>query len=298
MDVTIAGLTKTFGRNTALDTVDLEFGGGMIGLLGPNGAGKTTLMRVLTGVLRPSSGRITVGGHSLADRSGRTSVKRMLGYLPQHLDLYPDLSAREFLDYVGLLKGMDDRRTRRDQVESLLDQVGLSDSAHRRMGGFSGGMKRRVGIAQALMGDPLLMVVDEPTVGLDPEERMRFRSLLAGLGGRRTVVLSTHILDDVAQTCPRVAVLVAGRVVYDGSTSGLTAFAEGRTYRIDTDGPQPVGDLSVVNAMATGDGMRYRAVTDTPPENAVPVTATLEDGYAALMRDARTTRTVETGRGH
>ncbi|WP_017569402.1 ABC transporter ATP-binding protein [Nocardiopsis halotolerans] len=289
MDVTVNGLTRNFGRHTALDAVDLEFGGGMIGLLGPNGAGKTTLMRLLTGVLRPSAGRVTVGGHDLGDRAGRAAVKRMLGYLPQHLDPYPDLSAREFLDYVGLLKGIDDGRARRARAEELLERVGLADSAKRRLGGFSGGMKRRMGIAQALMGDPRLLVVDEPTVGLDPEERMRFRSLLAGLGGRRTVVLSTHILDDVAQTCSRAAVLVAGRIVYDGSVPGLTAFAEDRTYHVDTGGPQPVGDLSVTNAASTGDGMRYRVVTDAPPAGAVPVAATLEDGYAALMRDARVT---------
>lgn len=287
MDVTITGLSRTFGGRTALDAVDLELGGGMIGLLGPNGAGKTTLMRLLTGVLRPSAGSVTVGGHDLADRAGRASVKRMLGYLPQHLDPYPDLTAREFLDYVGLLKGVDDRRVRRSQVGAVLDQVGLADSARRRLGGFSGGMKRRVGIAQALMGDPRLVVVDEPTAGLDPEERMRLRALLAGLGGRRTVVLSTHILDDVAQTCPRVAVLSAGRVLYDGTTAGLTDFARDRTYRIDTSGPQPVGDLAVTNAAALGGGMRYRVVTDAPPADAVPVAATLEDGYAALMRDAR-----------
>ncbi|MDA8369784.1 MAG: ABC transporter ATP-binding protein [Nocardiopsaceae bacterium] len=290
MDVTITGLTKAFKGNTALNAVDLEFGGGMIGLLGPNGAGKTTLMRLLTGILRPSSGRITVGGHDLGNRAGRASVKRMLGYLPQHLDLYPDLSAREFLDYIGLLKGVDDKRARRAQVDALLGQVSLADSAKQRLGGFSGGMKRRVGIAQALMGDPRLVVVDEPTASLDPEERMRFRSLLASLGGQRTVVLSTHMLDDVAQTCSRAAVLAAGRVVYDGSTPGLTAFAEGRTYRIDTGGPQPAGDFSIANAAATGDGMRYRVITDTPPPKAVPVSATLEDGYVALMRDARAAR--------
>ncbi|MDT0301344.1 ABC transporter ATP-binding protein [Streptomonospora wellingtoniae] len=290
MDVAITGLTKTFGRSTALHRLDLEFGTGMIGLLGPNGAGKTTLMRLLTGILRPSSGRIAVGGHDLGNRSGRASVKRMLGYLPQHLDLYPDLSAREFLDYIGLLKGVDDKRERRARCERLLDEVGLTDSAKRRLGEFSGGMKRRVGIAQALMADPRLVVVDEPTTGLDPEERMRFRSLLAGLGGQRTVVLSTHILDDVAQTCPRVAVLAAGRLVYDGSTSGLTASAEGRTYRVDTSGPQPAGGHSIANAAATGDGMRYRIVTEQPPAGAVPVAATLEDGYVALMRDARAPR--------
>ncbi|MDA0563593.1 ABC transporter ATP-binding protein [Streptomonospora sp. S1-112] len=288
MDVAITGLTKTFGRRTVLDAVDLEFGAGMTGLLGPNGAGKTTLMRLLAGVLRPSSGALVVGGHDLRTRAGRAFTRRVLGYLPQHLDLYPDLSAREFLDYIALLKGVDDARTRRADVARLLDRVGLADSADLRLGGFSGGMRRRVGIAQALLGDPRLVIVDEPTAGLDPEERMRFRSLLAGLGERCTVVLSTHVLDDVAQTCPRVAVLAAGRVVYTGATSGLTAYAQDRTYLVDTDGPQPTG-AAVTNAAATPEGMRYRVVADEPPPGAVPVAATLEDGYAALMRDIHPT---------
>ncbi|RCV52805.1 ATP-binding cassette domain-containing protein [Marinitenerispora sediminis] len=287
MDVTITDLTKTFGGQPALDAVNLAFGGGMLGLLGPNGAGKTTLMRLLTGVLRPTSGRVVVGGHDLAERSGRTAVKRMLGYLPQHLELYPDLTAREFLDYIGLLKGMADRRVRRARAAELLEEVGMSAAAGRRLGGLSGGMRRRVGIAQALMGDPRLIVVDEPTAGLDPEERMRFRSLLAGLGERRTVLLSTHILDDVAQTCPDVAVLAAGRVVYHGPTSGLTGAAEGRTYQVDTAGPQPAGDLTIANAVAIAGGMRYRVVAETAPPDGLPVAPVLEDGYAAVMRDAR-----------
>lgn len=291
MDVAMHQLSKSYRRSVkALDGVDLSFGDGMTGLLGSNGAGKTTLMRILTGVLRPSSGHVTVGDHDLGSRAGRVAVKRMLGYLPQELDLYPDLNGRELLDYLALLKGVDDRRVRRDQIDNLLDLVGLSDAADRRVGGYSGGMKRRIGIAQAMLGDPRLIIVDEPTAGLDPEERMRFRSLLASLGSHRTVVLSTHILEDVSQTCPNVAVLATGRVVYHGPTAGLVDAAHGRTFSVlSTSGP-PVGDIDIVNAQITGQGTLYRVVTDDAPAQAEEILPTLEDGYVALMRSTRAPR--------
>ena len=203
MFISLDHLGKDFRKKPrALDDLTLDLPSGMIGLVGPNGAGKTTLMRILCGIASPTRGRVLVDGCDLADARVRRALKRTLGYLPQDIEPYPNLTPPEFLDYVGVLKGMDDARERRRQAAELLERVGLADVARRRIGGFSGGMRRRVGIAQALMGDPRLLVVDEPTAGLDPEERMRFRTLLATLGGERTVILSTHILDDVAQTCP------------------------------------------------------------------------------------------------
>ena len=284
MNITIEKLTKVYrGGHRALDEVDLRIDDGMVGLLGANGAGKTTLMRILTGVLRPTSGRVTVGGHDLATSVGRTATKRMLGYLPQELTLYPDLTGREFLDYLALLKGLDDKRARRAQIDSLMDRVGMTEHARRRIGSYSGGMKRRIGIAQTLLGDPRLIVVDEPTSGLDPEERMRFRALLASLGGHRTVILSTHILDDVAQCCPQVAVLSHGQLVYQGSTSGLTEAATGRTYLVRAE-VVASDELAVVNATVTGQGTEYRVVSTAPPPGARPVPPTLEDGYVALLQ--------------
>jgi len=284
MNVTIERLTKIYkDGHYALDEVDLIIDGGMIGLLGANGAGKTTLIRILTGVLRPTSGRMIIGGHDLATSAGRTAIKRMLGYLPQELSLYPDLTGREFLDYIALLKGLDDKRARQTQIESLLDHVAMTEYARRRIGTYSGGMKRRIGIAQALLGDPRLIVVDEPTSGLDPEERMRFRTLLASLSDHRTVILSTHILDDVAQTCPEVAVLSNGSLIYHGSTSALTEAATGQTYLLHSNAPIS-NDLIVVNASATGQGTEYRVVSSTPPPGARPVQPTLEDGYVALLK--------------
>ncbi|MGH3750684.1 MAG: ATP-binding cassette domain-containing protein, partial [Micromonosporaceae bacterium] len=186
MEVSINGVSKMFRkRRRALRGVDLEFGEGMLGLLGANGAGKTTLMRLLSTVLKPTSGRIFIDGHDLATRAGARAVKSLLGYLPQEFSLYPHLTGWEFLDYLALLKGIDDPAVRRRQCGDLLEQVSMADVARDRIGTYSGGMKRRIGIAQALLGDPRLIIVDEPTAGLDPQERMRVRSLLAGLGGRR-----------------------------------------------------------------------------------------------------------------
>ncbi|QPP06104.1 ATP-binding cassette domain-containing protein [Streptomyces bathyalis] len=286
MNITTEQLTKVYsGGRRALDAVDLHIENGTVGLLGANGAGKTTLLRILTGVLRPTSGRVTVGGHDLSTSAGLTAVKRMLGYLPQELSLYPDLTAREFLDYIGVLKGIHDKRDRRRQAEERIAEVGLEERADERLSGFSGGMKRRVGIAQALMGDPSLLVIDEPTTGLDPHERMRFRTLLAGLGRGRTVLLSTHILDDVAQTCPAVAVLSGGRLVFHDATTALVNQAAGCTYVYEAEGPAggPPPGAEVVSAVTTAQGAQYRVITTDPPPGARPVEPSLEDGYAALL---------------
>jgi ABC-type multidrug transport system ATPase subunit len=285
MDIMISGLRRRFGRVEALRGVDLEVPGGMFGLLGTNGAGKTTLMRILAGVLSPTGGRVLVGGHDLTTRAGRLAVQRRLGYLPQDLGLYPDLTTQEFLDYIGLLKGLDDDAARRRQIGELLDMVGLADVAGRRLKGFSGGMRRRVGIAQALLGDPALVVVDEPTAGLDPEERIRFRTLLARIAGHRTVLLSTHIVEDVAQTCQEAAVMAAGRVVFTGPVTGIVDRAQGATWEVVTRGAPPATGV-VVSAVGGPDGTRYRVVSQAKPDPAaVPVQPSLEEGYVALMRE-------------
>jgi ABC-type multidrug transport system ATPase subunit len=290
MKISITGVSKTYrGKVHALTGLDLNVNGGIVGLLGANGAGKTTLIRALAGIIRPTTGTITVDGHDLAIRSGRTAVQRRLGYLPQELEPYPDLTGAEFLDYVALLKGIDSKTARRDQIGTVLDHVSLTQVADRRVGSYSGGMKRRLGIAQSLLGDPELVIVDEPTAGLDPEERMRFRGLLATLGEGRTVILSTHIVDDVAQTCSAVAALAAGRLVYHGSVAGLANRAAGLTYTVTTTGPPPGG--AVVSAQHTPTGTTYRIVSDRPPPGASPAQAGLEDGYLALMHTGRAAAT-------
>ncbi|GAA3087785.1 ABC transporter ATP-binding protein [Streptosporangium carneum] len=288
MRIEISRLTKTYrGGVRALDGLDLDVPTGMYGLLGSNGAGKTTLMRILAGLLRPTSGTVRVGGHDVTAPDGRLAVQRELGYLPQDLGVYPDLTARGFLDYIALLKGLDSRPFRQRRIGELLEVVGLSDAADRKLRGFSGGMVRRVGIAQALLADPRLLVVDEPTTGLDPEERIRFRTMLVGLAGERTVLLSTNIVEDVAQTCRSLAVLARGRLVFEGTVERLVARAEGVVWTVTTPGPAP-STGRVVSAVPDGAGTRYRVVASSAPEpDAETVEPTLEDGYLALMETAR-----------
>lgn len=283
MFISIDHLGKDFRKKPgALDDVTLDLPQGMIGLLGSNGAGKTTLMRILCGIIKPTRGRVLMDGHDLSDTRDRRALKKSLGYLPQDVEPYPNLTPLEFLDYVGVLKGIDSARERKQQASDLVTRVGLDNARNRKIGGFSGGMRRRVGIAQALMGQPSLLIVDEPTAGLDPEERMRFRTLLASLGKERTVILSTHILDDVAQTCPYVFVLREGRLRYDGPTDGLVDTARGRTWLTTTPSGEPPLNAKVVNATATTAGTQYRIVTDNPPKDAIPIAPNLEDGYMAL----------------
>lgn len=284
MRIDVHGLTKIYkGGVRALDDLTLDVPTGLYGLLGSNGAGKTTFMRILAGVLHPTAGRVFVGGHDLATAGGRLAVQRVLGYLPQDLGVYPDLTARRFLDYIALLKGLHSRPERRRRIGELLELVGLSEVADRRLKGFSGGMLRRVGIAQALLADPRLLIVDEPTTGLDPEERIRFRMLLSRLAGDRTVLLSTHIVEDVAQTCRSLAVLAGGRLVFEGATTDLVAHAHRRVWTVTTPGPAPTGGR-VVSALPDGAGMRYRVLAADPPgPAALPADPTLEDGYLALM---------------
>jgi ABC-2 type transport system ATP-binding protein len=287
--IAIDTLTKTYRGNIhALRGIDLEIDNGMFGLVGPNGAGKTTLMRILTGLLRPTSGRVQVFGYDVSRARDRHAIKAMLGYLPQELGLYPDLSAREFLDYVAILKGLTDHRARRRQIDELLDLAGLSDQADRRLKTYSGGMKRRVGVAQALLGDPRILIVDEPTSGLDPEERVRLRNLLAETSRRCTVILSTHIVEDVSQSCTDLAVLNEGRVLYRGEPRSLIAQARDKVWHIVTSGEKPNAGLVVVSTRQMDTGVEYRVLGNPSGQyDPIPVEPSLEDGYIWLMHQER-----------
>lgn len=295
MQIVIEDLTKNYRGNVqALKGVDLTIESGMFGLLGPNGAGKTTLMRLLAGILYPSSGSIRVGTYDGTTEKGRTEIKRMLGYLPQDLGMYPDLSAREFLDYVAILKGLNQRQQRKARVDELLEMVALSDVAQRKLKTFSGGMKRRVGIAQALLNNPQLLIVDEPTAGLDPEERIRFRNLLSDLGSNRTVLLSTHIVEDIAQTCHNLAVMRSGELIFHGTTADLIQQTTGKVWLLTTQGQKPQGDFIVVSTLHMAQGIQYRVVGDEAAIrqlSGASITQTepgLEDSYVWLMRGQRT----------
>jgi len=226
MQIQLEHLSKTYSGNVqAVRDVHLSIQPGLIGLLGPNGAGKTTLMRMLATLLTPTEGTARIGNYDVRQAADRRQIKRILGYLPQELGLYPNLSAYEFLDYMAILKGLHDGKARKQRISELLEMVSLADVAKRRLRGFSGGMKRRVGLAQAMLNDPQFLIVDEPTAGLDPEERIRIRTMLSelALAGGRVIILSTHIVEDVAQTCRRLVVLHKGQVRFDGAPEELAA---------------------------------------------------------------------------
>jgi len=284
--IKINQLTKSYPGNVkALQEIDLEIGDGMFGLLGPNGAGKTTLMRILAGLLRPTQGDVEILGHDLKTEAGKQAVKTVLGYLPQELGLYPDLNAEEFLDYIAILKGINNSQVRKAQIQELIALVRLSDVSQRRLKTYSGGMKRRVGIAQALLGNPKLIIVDEPTAGLDPEERVRFRNLLVDTAARCTVILSTHIVEDISHSCNDLAVLNQGRVVFRGSPKELIGAARGNVWNIRlTDGERPDGDLILVSTLQLGDAVQYRVLGKPGTAYATEaVEPSLEDGYMWLM---------------
>lgn len=284
--IEITNLTKTYKGNVhALRGVDLQIGSGMFGLVGPNGAGKTTLMRIIAGLLTPTQGSVTVFGHDLGTTTGKHAAKMLLGYLPQDLGLYPNLTAREFLDYIAILKGVTDSRVRRQQIDSTLEWVRLTDAAERRLKTFSGGMKRRVGIAQAFLGEPRLLIVDEPTAGLDPEERVRLRNLLAETALRCTVILSTHIVEDISHSCNDLAVIRGGGVLFRGTPADVIGAARGHVWSIVTDGAQPNGGLQVVSTLQLQRGVQYRVLGDAPTYyDAEPAEPSLEDGYMWLMQ--------------
>jgi ABC-type multidrug transport system ATPase subunit len=260
MDIRIENLTKTYrGGIHALNGINLKIGTGTFGLLGPNGAGKTTLMRVLVTLIQPTSGEVMIGSHNLREAQGKQAVKKLLGYLPQELGLYPDLTAEEFVDYAAILKGLRDPVARRQRVLEMLEVVGLLQDRQRKIKTFSGGMKRRVGIAQAIVNDPQLIIVDEPTAGLDPEERIRFRNLLTQLGRDRTVLLSTHIVEDIAQSCRQVAVQAKGCIVFMGSVKELAQQANGAVWLVRREaGEMQPQDMQVIGMSHNGTNIDYR----------------------------------------
>ncbi len=218
MELELRALTKRYKSIVAVDELSLTLRPGILGLLGPNGAGKSTLMRMIATIARPTSGALIFNGaDALANPD---ALRRTLGYLPQDFGVYPHLNAVEFLEYLAALKGLD-RRTARTRIDALLETVNLTHAKRRPLGGFSGGMRQRVGIAQALLNDPGVLIVDEPTTGLDPEERARFRSLLKDLGGERIVIFSTHICSDVESIASDVAIVAGGRLLAHASPAAI-----------------------------------------------------------------------------
>ena len=226
MNVEITGLTRRFGRTMAVAGVDLQAGPGVFGLLGPNGAGKTSLLRVMATAIPPTSGRLRLLGRDPRGHGPRREIRRRLGYLPQNLGYYRGFTVAEFVEYFALLKEMPVQRIPL-AVTTAVDRVGLGDQSAAKLRALSGGMLRRVGIAQAIVNEPGLLLLDEPTAGLDPEQRMAFRALLRDLGQRATVVVSTHLVEDVGAACTQVALMDQGKIVFHGTPEDLTARGEG-----------------------------------------------------------------------
>ena len=286
MELVIRDLSKRYGNGVqALDRISLAIGPGMFGLLGPNGAGKSTLMRTLATLQEADSGSATLGSlDMLRDKDG---VRRVLGYLPQEFGVYPKVTAVEMLDHFARLKGLADARSRKATVEALLERVNLAHVRNQKLGGFSGGMRQRFGIAQALLGSPKLIIVDEPTAGLDPEERVRFHNLLADIGEDVIVILSTHIVDDVADLCPRFAVISKGRVLLAGEPRESVARLEGRIWERAVARDQVASmqaALPIISTRLHGGRTILRAFAEASPapgfERAAPE---LEDVYFSAV---------------
>ena len=284
----IKDLQKTYPSGVqALKGVSLDIPPGMFGLLGPNGAGKTTLMKILATLLEPDSGAAEMNGLDLI--ANKPETRKILGYLPQDFGLYPTLTAAQMLDYFAKLKGVNDKKERRALVDVLLDKVNLSAERNRRLGGFSGGMRQRVGIAQALIGNPKLLIVDEPTAGLDPEERARLHNVLAESAGEDTVVLlSTHIVSDVSNLCDRFAVIRRGEIVAATSTDAALKDLEGRVWEATVPRAQIAGleaNGKIISKQMAGGSARLRMLSENgrPAEPFTAVAATLEDFYFTVV---------------
>jgi ABC-2 type transport system ATP-binding protein len=279
--VRVDGLSRRYGAIRALDAVDLTLEQGITGLLGPNGAGKTTLLSILATVGEPDAGRVSVFGLDPCVAAERVEIRRRLGYLPQELGYHRHFTVAAFLDYVAILKEITDRRRRAEEVARVLAITGLADRARARIRTLSGGMRQRLGIAQALLGGPGLLILDEPTAGLDPEQRLRFRELLSALPGDPVIALSTHQADDIAAICPQVVVLLRGRVRFAGTPAGLAGTAAGRVWAADE------RDRRAHLSWRGGDG-RWRHIGAHPPVGAELVAPTVEDGYLLLADEAGT----------
>lgn len=288
--LSIRNLSKTYGNQVkALDDVSLEIPAGMFGLLGPNGAGKSSLMRTIATLQSADSGEIVFDGTNVAEQP--EDIRATLGYLPQDFNVYPRVSAYQLLDHIAILKGVTKSQERKALVNRLLEQTNLHQVRKKAVATFSGGMRQRFGIAQALIGDPKLIIVDEPTAGLDPEERNRFHNLLADIGQHKVVILSTHIVEDVADLCPRMAVLADGRIQIEGEPQALTDQLNGQIWRTTVDKQAMATTMAnfpvISSRLQGGRSVLHVLSSESPGVDFEPVAPDLEDVYFATLHRVR-----------
>jgi ABC-2 type transport system ATP-binding protein len=286
MEIRIRNLSKTYANGVvALDGVTLRVPPGMFGLLGPNGAGKSTLMRILATLQECDSGSVFLDDIDVLDE--QDTVRRLLGYLPQDFGVYPKVSAYDLLDHFAQLKGLHGRAQRRETVDYLLQQANLFEVRHQRLGTFSGGMRQRFGIAQALLGDPQLIIVDEPTAGLDPQERVRFHNLLSDIGQDKTVILSTHIVSDVADLCANMAIINKGHVLLCGEPAKLIEGIEGKIWARFVSKPELLAfqkrHTVISTRLLSGRPMIHVYAERYPGDDFEPIHPTLDDVYFATI---------------
>lgn len=283
--VKIEGLNKAYRSVPALSDIHLQIETGLFGLLGPNGAGKSTLMKILSTILPYEEGQATIYDLDLAKQGDK--VRGLLGYLPQHFHAPPQFTGREFLHYAGSMKGLTNHRERSEQVERLLDEVNLLPHADKKIKSFSGGMTRRLGIAQALLGKPKFIMLDEPTAGLDPSERIRFRNVIEKLSKDHTIILSTHIIGDIESSCEKAAVLNKSQVLYQGTTAGLAQKAAGCIWELQvpyTDYDKAEKEYAIISSRREMNHAIFRVIAKEPPHvHATAVQPTIEDGYMAVI---------------
>lgn len=281
-ELVLNNINKKYGRYTALEDFSLKIRTGMFGLLGPNGAGKTTLMRILATLLTPTKGNITLGH---INWSKPQEVRKIIGYLPQKFSLYKNISVSEALEHIAILKGI--KGSTKETVTSVIDAVNLKEHGNKKIGQLSGGMIRRVGIAQAILGQPKILIVDEPTAGLDPEERIRFRTILRDIGKDTIVIISSHIVEDIQSICEKVLVLNKGKIIHHGDVKEICQISKGKiwTFSIDEgDYPKLAKDKHIISSSFEKNRYHLKVYTESKPSNdAQSVDPSLEDSYFYLI---------------
>ena len=288
MELKIRNITKTYANGLkALDHINLTIGKGMFGLLGPNGAGKSSLMRTIAGLQAPDTGEIFLG--DLNALTQKEELRKILGYLPQDFGFYPKVNAVELLNHFAILKGISNRKDRKEIVDGLLHQTNLYEARKRNVSEYSGGMRQRFGIAQALLGNPKLIIVDEPTAGLDPMERNRFHNLLSEIGENTIVILSTHIVDDVKNLCNRLVILNSGQIILDGTPNGVIEDFQGKIWKKQLDKSDveaAKAHFHVISTHVTDGKVEVRVFSENQPDTGyIPVESNLEDVYFSSITE-------------